>query len=139
MSIFVGNLPFRAEQEDVAELFAPFGEVVNCSLPLERDIGRKRGFAFIEMADAEMESRAIEALQGSEYSLQTRALAVEALEKAGSPQAPTMRRRSAEHAKERANLIRDPSLWRTFMERPPVVSLLRDEELRSGARPLGAN
>ena len=43
MSIFVGNLPFRAEREDVLELFAPFGEVLNCSLPLERDTGRKRG------------------------------------------------------------------------------------------------
>lgn len=66
MSIFVGNLPFRAEQEDVAELFAPFGEVVNCSLPLERDTGRKRGFAFIEMSDADTETRAINALQGAE-------------------------------------------------------------------------
>jgi RNA recognition motif-containing protein len=66
VSIFVGNLPFRAEQEDVAELFAPFGEVVNCSLPLERDTGRKRGFAFIEMADADTETRAIDALQGAE-------------------------------------------------------------------------
>ncbi|MCT0208966.1 RNA-binding protein [Synechococcus sp. CS-1332] len=66
MSIFVGNLPFRAEQEDVAELFAPFGEVVNCSLPLERDTGRKRGFAFVEMADADTETRAIDALQGAE-------------------------------------------------------------------------
>ena len=66
MSIFVGNLPFRAEQEDVSELFAPFGEVVNCSLPLERDTGRKRGFAFVEMADPEMETKAIDALQGAE-------------------------------------------------------------------------
>ena len=66
MSIFVGNLPFRAEQEDVIELFAPFGDVVNCSLPLERDTGRKRGFAFVEMADPAMEERAIEALQGAE-------------------------------------------------------------------------
>ncbi len=66
MSIFVGNLPFRAEQEDVIELFTPYGEVVNCSLPLERDTGRKRGFAFVEMADPEMESRAIDGLQGSE-------------------------------------------------------------------------
>ena len=66
MSIFVGNLPFRAEQEDVAELFAPFGEVTSCSLPLERDSGRKRGFAFVELADAASESRAIEALQGAE-------------------------------------------------------------------------
>ena len=66
MSIFVGNLPFRAEREDVLQLFAPFGEVTNCSLPLERDTGRKRGFAFIEMADEALESTAIESLQGTE-------------------------------------------------------------------------
>ncbi len=66
MSIFVGNLPFRAEQEDIRELFAPFGEVANCSLPLERDTGRKRGFAFVEMADPELETKAIDALQGVE-------------------------------------------------------------------------
>jgi RNA recognition motif-containing protein len=66
VSIFVGNLPFRAEQEDVAELFAPFGEVANCALPLERDTGRKRGFAFVELVDSESEDRAIDALQGAE-------------------------------------------------------------------------
>ena len=66
MSIFVGNLPFRAEREDVLQLFAPFGEVMNCSLPLERDTGRKRGFAFVEMADEALETSAIEALQGAE-------------------------------------------------------------------------
>ena len=66
MSIFVGNLPFRAEREDVIQLFAPFGEVLNCSLPLERDTGRKRGFAFIEMAEEAIESTAIDGLQGTE-------------------------------------------------------------------------
>jgi RNA recognition motif-containing protein len=66
VSIFVGNLPFRAEREDVLQLFSPFGEVVNCSLPLERDTGRKRGFAFIEMADESIESTAIDGLQGTE-------------------------------------------------------------------------
>ncbi len=66
MSIFVGNLPFRAEREDVLELFTPYGEVTNCSLPLERDTGRKRGFAFVEMADEATELSAIEGLQGSE-------------------------------------------------------------------------
>ncbi len=82
MSIFVGNLPFRAEQEDVAELFTPFGEVLNCALPLERDTGRKRGFAFVEMADPEMEARAIEALQGSE--LMGRPLRINRAEPRGS-------------------------------------------------------
>ena len=66
MSIFVGNLPFRAEREDVLQLFSPFGEVLNCSLPLERDTGRKRGFAFVEMADEAIESTAIDGLQGTE-------------------------------------------------------------------------
>ncbi len=66
MSIFVGNLPFRAEREDILELFTPYGEVMNCSLPLERDTGRKRGFAFVEMADEALESSAIDGLQGTE-------------------------------------------------------------------------
>jgi RNA recognition motif-containing protein len=66
VSIFVGNLPFRAEQDDVSELFSPFGEVTSCALPLERDTGRKRGFAFVEMADEAAEAKAIDALQGAE-------------------------------------------------------------------------
>ena len=66
MSIFVGNLPFRAEREDVLQLFSPYGEVLNCSLPLERDTGRKRGFAFVEMSDETIEATAIEGLQGAE-------------------------------------------------------------------------
>ncbi len=82
MSIFVGNLPFRAEQEDVAELFAPYGDVVSCALPLERDTGRKRGFAFVEMADPEMETRAIDALQGAE--LMGRPLRINQAEPRGS-------------------------------------------------------
>ena len=82
MSIFVGNLPFRAEQEDVSELFSPFGDVVNCALPLERDTGRKRGFAFVEMADSEAEDRAIEALQGAE--LMGRPLRINKAEPRGS-------------------------------------------------------
>jgi len=82
VSIFVGNLPFRAEREDVIQLFAPFGEVLNCSLPLERDTGRKRGFAFIEMADETIESKAIDGLQGTE--LMGRPLRINKAEPRGS-------------------------------------------------------
>jgi RNA recognition motif-containing protein len=82
VSIFVGNLPFRAEQEDVMELFSPFGEVSNCSLPLERDTGRKRGFAFVEMADEAVEASAIESLQGAE--LMGRPLRINKAEPRGS-------------------------------------------------------
>jgi len=82
VSIFVGNLPFRAEREDVLELFAPFGEILNCSLPLERDTGRKRGFAFVEMADETIESKAIDGLQGTE--LMGRPLRINKAEPRGS-------------------------------------------------------
>ena len=82
MSIFVGNLPFRAEREDVLQLFSPFGEVLNCSLPLERDTGRKRGFAFVEMADEGIETTAIEGLQGTE--LMGRPLRINKAEPRGS-------------------------------------------------------
>ena len=82
MSIFVGNLPFRAEREDVIQIFAPFGDVLNCSLPLERDTGRKRGFAFVEMADEAIESNAIDGLQGTE--LMGRPLRINKAEPRGS-------------------------------------------------------
>ena len=82
MSIFVGNLPFRAEREDVLQLFAPFGEVLTCSLPIERDTGRKRGFAFVEMADEATESSAIDGLQGTE--LMGRPLRINKAEPRGS-------------------------------------------------------
>jgi len=82
VSIFVGNLPFRAEREDVLQLFSPFGEVINCSLPLERDTGRKRGFAFVEMADEAIEATAIDGLQGTE--LMGRPLRINKAEPRGS-------------------------------------------------------
>ena len=81
VSIFVGNLPFRAEREDVLQLFVPFGEVLNCSLPLERDTGRKK-FAFVEMADEAIELTAIDGLQGTE--LMGRPLRINKAEPRGS-------------------------------------------------------
>ncbi|MFM7732056.1 MAG: RNA recognition motif domain-containing protein [Cyanobium sp.] len=67
MTIYVGNLSFDAEAEDVQNLFAEYGEVRKCSLPLDRDTGRKRGFAFVEMADEASEQKAIDDLQNVEW------------------------------------------------------------------------
>jgi RNA recognition motif-containing protein len=67
MTIYVGNLSFDAEAEDVQNLFAEYGEVRKCSLPLDRDTGRKRGFAFVEMADEATEKKAIDDLQNVEW------------------------------------------------------------------------
>lgn len=83
---------------------------------------------------------AIDALQGSEYSLQVRALCCEALARAGSPQAAEMRRKSARFAQLSADGLRDPHLWQAFMRRLPVVALLgeRSGAVPAGIKPLGA-
>ena len=60
MTIYIGNLSFQAEQEHLSDLFAEYGEVKNCSLPLDRETGRKRGFAFVEMVNDADEQKAIE-------------------------------------------------------------------------------
>jgi RNA recognition motif-containing protein len=67
MTIYVGNLSFDAEVEDLQQLFAGYGEVRKCTLPLDRETGRKRGFAFVEMASASDETKAIDDLQNVEW------------------------------------------------------------------------
>ncbi|MEM0978906.1 MAG: RNA-binding protein [Cyanobacteria bacterium P01_H01_bin.58] len=67
MSIYVGNLSYDASQEDITEVFSEYGTVKRVHLPTDRETGRMRGFAFVEMdADAEEEA-AIEALDGAEW------------------------------------------------------------------------
>jgi RNA recognition motif-containing protein len=67
MTIYIGNLSFRAEREDLVDLFSQYGEVRQCSLPLDRDTGRKRGFAFVELIDDAAEQKAIDDLQNVEW------------------------------------------------------------------------
>ena len=67
MTIYVGNLSFDAEVEDLQNLFSEYGSVRKCSLPLDRETGRKRGFAFVEMAEASDEGKAIQDLQDVEW------------------------------------------------------------------------
>ena len=68
MRIFCGNVAFAAEQEDIAEFFEGHGFTpVKVEIPLEKDTGRKRGFAFVEMADAETANAAIDAMNGRDF------------------------------------------------------------------------
>ena len=67
MTIYIGNLSFEAEVQDIVGVFSTYGEVTNCKLPLERETGRKRGFAFIDMANEEQEQKAIDDLQDVEW------------------------------------------------------------------------
>ena len=67
MTIYIGNLSFQAEQEDLIDLFSQYGEVKQCSLPVDRETGRKRGFAFVEMNNDADEQKAIDDLQDVEW------------------------------------------------------------------------
>lgn len=67
MSIYVGNLSYEVTQEDLNEVFKEYGTVKRVHLPSDRETGRPRGFAFVEMEKEEDESSAIEALDGAEW------------------------------------------------------------------------
>lgn len=67
MSIYVGNLDYQVTQADLTEVFAEYGSVKRVHLPTDRDTGRVRGFAFIEMETEAEEDKAIEALNGAEW------------------------------------------------------------------------
>lgn len=73
-NIFVGNLDFGATESSVRSLFEPYGAVDRVHLVTDRDTGRSRGFAFVEMADSAQADQAIAALNGAD--LEGRALNV---------------------------------------------------------------
>jgi len=73
-NIFVGNLDFSASESSVRALFEPYGRVDRVNLVTDRDTGRSRGFAFVEMTDSAEAERAMAALDGA--SLGGRALKV---------------------------------------------------------------
>ncbi len=67
MSIYVGNLSYSVTQDDLTQTFAEYGTVKNVQLPKDRETGRFRGFAFVEMGTDAEETAAIEALDGAEW------------------------------------------------------------------------
>ncbi|AGY91265.1 hypothetical protein SPICUR_01220 [Spiribacter curvatus] len=69
-SIYVGNLPFSASEDEVRDLFANYGEVKEVRMISDRETGRPRGFGFVRMDPAEADS-AIEALNGTDMGGRT--------------------------------------------------------------------
>jgi RNA recognition motif-containing protein len=67
MSIYVGNLSYDVTEEDLSSTFAEYGTVNRVQVPTDRDTGRVRGFAFVEMSSDEEEAKAIETLDGAEW------------------------------------------------------------------------
>lgn len=65
-NIFVGNLDFAATESSIRSLFEPYGAVERVNLVTDRDTGRSRGFAFVEMSDSAQADQAIAALNGTQ-------------------------------------------------------------------------
>jgi RNA recognition motif-containing protein len=65
-NIFVGNLDFGATESSLRSLFEPYGAVDRVNVVTDRDTGRSRGFAFVEMSDSAQADQAIAALNGTE-------------------------------------------------------------------------
>lgn len=64
--LYVGNIPFSATEDDLRDLFGRHGNVESVNVITDRDTGRPRGFAFVEMEDVNSAKDAIRALDGSE-------------------------------------------------------------------------
>jgi RNA recognition motif-containing protein len=68
MNIYVGNLPFDAQESDLRTLFSDYGSIDSAAVITDRDTGRSRGFGFVEHADSSEGRRAIEKLDGHDWN-----------------------------------------------------------------------
>ncbi len=74
MNIFIGNLNFQTTEEQLQDVFAPFGEVASVKIVTDKFTGRSRGFAFVEMPDQTEAEKAVEELH--DYVLNNRNMVV---------------------------------------------------------------
>jgi RNA recognition motif-containing protein len=65
MNIYVSNLSFNVQDEDLKDFFAPYGEVSSAKIINDRETGRSRGFGFVEMSDDAASQKAINELDGA--------------------------------------------------------------------------
>jgi cold-inducible RNA-binding protein len=70
-NIFVGNLNFKTSEEDLRKLFESYGVVDRVTILTDRETGRSRGFAFVEMTNTEEGNKAIAALNGTDLGGRT--------------------------------------------------------------------
>jgi RNA recognition motif-containing protein len=68
MNIYVGNLSFRTDDQELNEVFAEFGDVASAKVVFDRETDRSRGFGFVEMDNDDEAKAAIAALDGAEVS-----------------------------------------------------------------------
>jgi RNA recognition motif-containing protein len=65
MNIYVSNLSFNVQDEDLKDFFAPYGEITSAKVISDRETGNSRGFGFVEMSDDAAARKAIEELDGA--------------------------------------------------------------------------
>jgi cold-inducible RNA-binding protein len=65
-NLFVGNIPFQTSEFDLRGLFEPFGQVARVHIAMDRETGRSRGFAFVEMPNDDEAAKAISGLDGKD-------------------------------------------------------------------------
>ena len=68
MNIYVGNLSFRTDDQELNEVFSEFGDVASAKVVIDRETDRSRGFGFVEMDNDDEAKAAIAALDGAEVS-----------------------------------------------------------------------
>lgn len=71
MNIYVGNISYRLDDKGLEDIFAEYGAVKSAKVITDRETGRSKGFAFIEMENAADGEKAIEALNGNEHEGRT--------------------------------------------------------------------
>ena len=72
--LYVGNLPYSTQDADLVEIFEQFGPVLSAKVMMDRETGRSKGFAFVEMQNAEDAQAAVQAM--SNYQIENRTLRV---------------------------------------------------------------
>jgi cold-inducible RNA-binding protein len=65
-SLFVGNMSFQTTEGELRDLFTPFGQVTRVHMAMDRETGRARGFAFVEMPNDDEAAKAMAGLDGKE-------------------------------------------------------------------------
>ena len=71
MSIYIAGLNFSTTEADLNDLFSEYGEVSSTKIILDRETGKSRGFAFVEMSDDSAAQKAIDELNGAEFDKKT--------------------------------------------------------------------
>ena len=65
MNFYIGNLTFGVTENDLKEIFSPFGEIASVKIVIDKFSGQSKGFAFLEMPDNSSADKAIKALNGN--------------------------------------------------------------------------